>query len=71
METKIKASNIKCAGCVSSVTKGLMTIEGIKAVNVDIPTNEITIEHDNSIDLEKVKQKLKEIGYPEHQELIK
>jgi copper chaperone len=70
METIIKASNIKCGGCVNTITKALLTVNGIKAVNVDIPTNEITIESDSEIDLAKVKQKLKEISYPEHQELI-
>ncbi|MBN8692619.1 MAG: heavy-metal-associated domain-containing protein [Bacteroidetes bacterium] len=65
METKIQSSNIKCGGCVSTITKALTQIQGIKAVNVDIPTNEITIEYDASIDLNTVKNKLKEIGYPE------
>lgn len=65
METKIQASNIKCGGCVNSITKGLTQIQGVKAVNVDIPTNEITIEYDQTINLDLVKQKLKELGYPE------
>ncbi|HRD39874.1 MAG TPA: heavy metal-associated domain-containing protein [Bacteroidia bacterium] len=65
METKIQSSNIKCGGCVSSITKALIQIAGIKAVNVDIPSNEITIEYDQSVDMSLVKQKLKEIGFPE------
>lgn len=71
METKIKASNIKCAGCVNAITKALVAVENVKAVNVDIPSNEITIESDMEVDLNKIRQKLSEIGYPEHRELIK
>lgn len=65
METKIQSSNIKCGGCVSSITKALTQMEGIKAVNVDIPTNEITIDYDGNLDFNAVRNKLKEIGYPE------
>lgn len=70
METKIKASNIKCGGCVNSISTQLMKVEGIKAVSVDIPTNEITIEYETAVDMNIVRKKLAEIGYPERQELI-
>jgi len=40
-------------------------MEGIKVVNVDIPTNEITIDYDGNLDFNAVRNKLKEIGYPE------
>lgn len=65
METKIQSSNIKCGGCVSSITGALTKIQGIKAVNVDIPTNEITIDFEGDVDFTAVRNKLKEIGYPE------
>lgn len=71
METKIKASNIKCGGCVNTITTELIKIQGIKAVSVDIPTNEITIEFEGAIDMQAIRAKLQAIGYPEKQELIK
>lgn len=70
METKIKASNIKCSGCVNSISNQLMKVEEIKAVIVDIPSNEITIEYESAVDVNTVRKKLAEIGYPERQELI-
>lgn len=70
METKIKASNIKCSGCVNSISNQLMKVEEIKAVIVDIPSNEITIEYESAVNVNTVRKKLAEIGYPERQELI-
>lgn len=70
METKLKASNIKCAGCVDSITKNLLTIDGIKGVNVMISTGEVTIESDVLPDMEAIRSKLKAIGYPEKEELL-
>ena len=60
---EIQASNIKCGGCVSSVQSGLKELEGIKNVEVDIPSNMVTIEGDG-IDKTIIEKKLAELGYP-------
>jgi len=59
----LQASNIKCAGCVSNIETHLIDYAGIKTVNVDIETNQLTIDGDE-LDQQAIKNKLTEIGYP-------
>ena len=60
---EIQSSNIKCGGCVSSVQSGLKKLDGIKNVEIDIPSNIVTIEGDG-IDKTVIETKLAELGYP-------
>ena len=60
---EIQASNIKCGGCVSSVQSGLKELEGIKNVDVDIPSNMVIVEGD-LLDKTVIETKLAELGYP-------
>lgn len=60
---EIQASNIKCDGCVSNVQYGLIELSGITVVNVDIPSNMVTVEGD-SLDKAVIEAKLAELGYP-------
>ena len=60
---EIQASNIKCNGCVNNVQNGLKELAEITAVQVDIPSNKVTVEGE---DLNKavIEAKLAELGYP-------
>lgn len=60
---EILASKIKCGGCVSSVQSGLKELDGIKKVEVDIPSNMVTVEGDG-LDKTVIETKLAELGYP-------
>ena len=60
----IQASNIKCAGCVSSITDGLKHISGINEINVDIDSNVVSLTG-SEMNPEEIKSKLSELGYPE------
>lgn len=57
------ASKIKCGGCVSNVTKGLKEINGVTEINVDIPTNVVSVSGVN-LDKTEIEKKLAELGYP-------
>lgn len=57
--------NLKCGGCANSIKKGLLAIEGVVDVNVDLETSKVDVEtKDNSV-LTEVKNKLSLMGYPE------
>jgi len=45
MKTEIKASNISCGGCVSSIQKAFEEL-GATNTEVNIATNEIRVEHE-------------------------
>lgn len=57
--------NLKCGGCANSIKKGLLAIDGVTNVNVDLETSKVEVDtKDNSV-LTAVKNKLATMGYPE------
>ena len=63
--TTLEILNLKCGGCANSIKKGILTIEGVDEVSVDLETSKVTV---NTVDEQlvlKVKEKLSSMGYPE------
>ena len=46
--TTIEILNLKCGGCANSIKKGILTIDGIDEVSVDLETSKVTV---NSVDI--------------------
>ncbi|MBG7629877.1 MAG: heavy-metal-associated domain-containing protein [Bacteroidetes bacterium] len=63
--TTIEILNLKCGGCANSIKKGILTIDGINTVSVDLETSKVTVNTSNGLIISKVKQKLSSMGYPE------
>ena len=64
MET-IEIANLKCGGCVNTVKKGLLSIEGLNEVEVDLENSKVMVATKDDRTLIKVKEKLSKMGYPE------
>ena len=63
--TKIEILNLKCGGCANTVKKGILTIEGINEVLVDLNTSEVSIDSTDELVIQLAKEKLSSMGYPE------
>lgn len=63
MQIEIQAQNIKCGGCASAITSGLMQDSRIEKVDVDIETGRVTVQSSDDIRAD-VESKLTELGYP-------
>ncbi len=63
--TTIEILNLKCGGCANTVKKGIIAIEGVNKVEVDVETSKVTIDTTDELVLALVKQKLSNMGYPE------
>ena len=63
MTHTIEVENIKCGGCVNSITKALLKMEGVKNVSIDKEIETITIESSGAKDLYVIALSL--LGYPE------
>jgi copper chaperone len=63
---EFQVENIKCNGCATSIKNGLMKLDGVNEVNVDIDHGQVIIKGDESL-LNKttILSKLKAMGYPE------
>jgi len=63
MQIEIDAQNIKCGGCASTISTGLMEDPRINEVNVDIASGRVTVEADGDIRAD-IEQRLAALGYP-------
>ncbi|AGA32160.1 Heavy metal transport/detoxification protein [Thioalkalivibrio nitratireducens DSM 14787] len=61
---RIEVENIKCGGCASSIRKGLLEIEGVDTVAVDIEGGVVEIQADDTRRAE-IAGRLASMGYPE------
>lgn len=65
MKISIEVENIRCGGCTKTITKKLMAIDGIDAVDVAVDDQMVTIDaRDESLRNDAVKA-LTKMGYPE------
>jgi copper chaperone CopZ len=65
MNYTLEIQNLKCGGCVNTITKELNNIEGIQQISIDKDNSTVSFETDTSTQVEVVKQRLSAIGYPE------
>ena len=64
MTTAIQIENLKCGGCATTIKKGLLRLNAVKKVTVDVENSIVSIISEND-DLETIKEKLAKLGYPE------
>ena len=65
MKNTLQIVNLKCGGCANSVKKGLLTIDGIENIEVNVEIGEVSFDTVSEELVSKVKQKLAGMGYPE------
>ena len=63
--TTLEILNLKCGGCANSIKKGILTIDGVNEVSVDLETSKVTVNSKNESIVNQVKEKLSNMGYPE------
>ena len=61
--TTLKVNGMRCQHCVQSVIKALDHLDGITNVSVDLEKKEVRFEETAPIDLEVVKQAIRDTGF--------
>ena len=69
MKTTFEIENLKCGGCVKTATAGVAALDEISNVIVSLENNSITFKSTDEGSINKVEEKLKEIGYPKKEEV--
>lgn len=64
METNIYIENLKCGGCAATIKKGVLSIENVTDVKVNVEDSLVTITSSTDV-TETIKDKLSKMGYPE------
>lgn len=65
MKTIVHIQNLKCGGCVNTISKRLNILDDVSEVTVEVEDNSVTFEYTETHTLDVVKKALAEIGYPE------
>lgn len=64
MKTRLHAPDISCNHCAMTIKRELAALEGLGAVNVDVPSKTIDLQYKDAAVLEKAMAVLENIGYP-------
>lgn len=64
MEAQIIVDNLKCGGCAATIKREIKKLAGITDVKVIPENSEVDITYEPNADLNSVKQRLNELGYP-------
>jgi len=64
METKIYIENLKCGGCAATIKKGILSIDGVSNINVNVDESLVEVTTKTEV-IDVVKEKLSKMGYPE------
>ena len=64
MTTSIFIENLKCGGCAATIKKGMLGIDSVESVEVDMETSEVKVSHKKDV-ISLLKEKLSKLGYPE------
>ncbi len=57
--------DISCEHCERTITETLTPMEGVRSVNVNIPTKQVRVEfEEGAVDVEQMKEVLQEEDYP-------
>ena len=64
MKADIQIENLKCGGCAATIKKGLLSLENVSEVEIDIENSIVSVTSTDS-STEQIKEKLSKLGYPE------
>ncbi len=63
MDTTVVIENLKCGGCAATIKKGLLSLDHITDIEVNVESSEVQFTSDADV-TETVREKLSKMGYP-------
>ena len=64
MKSEIYIENLKCGGCAATIRKGILSLDNVETVEVDVENSLVIIESTQDVEI-TIKGKLSKLGYPE------
>ena len=61
--TTVTAPEIVCGGCANSIKKAFGNVEGVSAVEVDVPGKKVTVNHSERVSRDEIVEVLDRAGY--------
>lgn len=63
MQTKLKVDGMSCSHCEARVIKAVSSIEGVSSVSVSLKEKTVTIEHNELVTVQILKNEIEDQGY--------
>ena len=63
-KTTFSVPTIRCGGCAEAIGEALNRIDGVDAVDVDVPAKTVAVEHESRILRETLETALDKAGFP-------
>ncbi len=63
VERNYRVPDVSCEHCVAAIKGELSGISGIKSVEVDLSTKQVTVQHDGSVADDQIVAGIEEAGY--------
>ncbi len=61
--TILNVEGMSCSHCVNAVEKAVGALEGVTEVRVDLDAKKVTVDHDENVTLESIKNAIEDQGY--------
>ena len=62
--SRFHSSEIECEGCASAIKNSIGKLEGVTAVDVEVASKVVSVEHSDSISAEALTLALDRAGFP-------
>jgi copper chaperone len=61
--TTLTANGITCGGCANAIKKAVSALPGVTGVEVEVPTKQVTVTHDDRVDRPAVEAAVTRAGF--------
>lgn len=61
--TTLTAGGITCGGCANAIKKAVSAVPGVTAVEVEVPTKQVTVTHDDRAGRPAIAAAVKAAGF--------
>ena len=63
MTTRFKVADATCGHCKSTIESAITGLDGVDRVDLDLETKVVTVEHENNVSEELVRNAIATAGY--------
>lgn len=64
LQTRFRIEGMDCASCATKIDTAIRRMPGVQDVSISVSAGTMTVEHDDTIDVEDMGKKVTGLGYP-------
>ena len=63
IETRLTVPGMRCAGCIATIERGLLTLNGVASARVNLSARRVTVSHDQRLNEDCLVDELGRLGF--------